>query len=128
MITPRSTTLFVLGLHRLKLLLRDQVQFRLHRKQKLLVRSFLLLSLLELDLFTLFALGLLQSLLDLNLLLLLLPLLTHGDAALLDVVALNDFVVPEAHNFLLFVLLGTAQVLWHFLQVQRAVGLVTVGH
>lgn len=74
------------------------------------------------------SLGLLDGLLDLLLLDLLAPLLAHGDAALFDVVALDDLVVPEISDFLLFILLRRPQVGSHLLQVQSTIGLITVSH
>ena len=56
------------------------------------------------------------------------PLLAEGDAALLHVVALDDFVVPEVLDLALLVLLRLPQVRLDLLQVECAVLLVTVGH
>ena len=56
------------------------------------------------------------------------PLLTHGHTLLLNIVAFDDFVVPEVANFPLFILLGLAQVYRHLLEVESAIGFVTIGH
>lgn len=57
-----------------------------------------------------------------------LPLLLEFDATLLDIVALDDFVVPEFLDLLLFILLRTSQVLRHFLEVEGSISLITVRH
>ena len=67
-------------------------------------------------------------LLDLNLLLHLVPLLSHGYTLFLNIVAFDDFVVPEVANFSFFVLLWLAQVYRHFLEVESAISLVAVSH
>ena len=59
---------------------------------------------------------------------LLLPLLSHGHSLFLNIVAFDDFVVPEVANFLFFVLLRRAQVHRHLLEVEGAISFVTIGH
>lgn len=106
----RSATLLLLSLLLLKLLRGDQIQLGLHCQEQLLVGRFFFLFALDLDLLALFALGLLDGLFDLDLLLRLLPLLAESHTALLHVVALDDLVVPEVLNLALLVLLRLAQV------------------
>ena len=101
----RSATLLLLSLLLLKLFRSDQIQLGFHCQKQLLVGRFFFLFALDLDLLALFALGLLDGLFDLDLLLRLLPLLTESYTALLHVVALDDLVVPEVLNFTLLVLL-----------------------
>mmetsp|Transcript_47835 Transcript_47835/g.63236 ORF Transcript_47835/g.63236 Transcript_47835/m.63236 type:complete len:294 (-) Transcript_47835:1438-2319(-) len=123
-----SATLFGLSLHSFELLLRDEVQLGLHGKEQSLIRHLLLVFLLALHIGTFFTLRLLDSLFDLLLLDLLEPLFAHSGAPLLDIVALDDLVVPEVADLVLFVLLGLPQVHGHLLQVERAVCLVTIRH
>lgn len=106
----RSATLLLLSLLLLKLLRSDQIQLGFHGQKQLLVGRFFFLLALDLDLLTLFALGLLDGLFDLDLLLRFLPLLAESDTALFHVVALDDLVVPEVLNLALLVLLRLAQV------------------
>lgn len=75
-----------------------------------------------------FFLGLFKSLGHGDSLHLLLPLFLELDAALLHVITLDDFVVPEALDFFLFILLGPSQVFRHLLEVERAIGLVAISH
>lgn len=124
----RSAALLLLRLLLLQLLRSDQIQLGFHGQKQLLVGRFFFLFALDLDFLALFALGLLDGLLDLNLLLRLLPLLAKGHAALFHVVALDNLIVPEVLNLALLVFLRLAQVGGHFLQVQSAILLITVGH
>jgi len=117
-----------LGLDKLELLRRDQIQLGFHGEQQLLICQLLFLLLLDLDLLALLPLGLFDGLLDLNLLLGLLPLLAECHTTLLNVVAFDNLVVPEVLNFALLVLLRLAQVGGNFLQIQSAVSLVTIRH
>ena len=103
-----SAFVTLLGLHGLELVLSDKIEFGFHREKELLVSCLFFLFFLNFDLLSLLPRCLLECLLDLNLLLLLLPLFSHGHSLFLYVVALDDFIVPEIANFPLFVLLGCA--------------------
>ena len=100
-----------------ELLLSDEVKLGLHGQKILLVGSLVLIILLEFGFVTLLALCLFLGLLDLFLFDLLVPLFAHGNSTRLDVVALNNFVVPEVPDLLFLVLLRLSEIRSDFLQV-----------
>lgn len=99
------------------MLLSDEVKLGLHGQKILLVGSLVLIILLEFGFVTLLALCLFLGLLDLFLFDLLVPLFAHGNSTRLDVVALNNFVVPEVPDLLFLVLLRLSEIRSDFLQV-----------
>ena len=118
----------LLGLHGFELLRSDEVQLGLHSEEELLVVGLFLLFALQLDLLAQLLLRLLEGLLDLDLLLLLLPLLPHRHTLRLHIVALDNLVVPEALDLSFLVLLGLLQVHGHLLEIECAVSFVAIGH
>lgn len=123
-----SAPFLSLSLHGFKLLLSDKIQLSLHREEKCLVGKLFFVLLLALDIGSLFALGLLDGLLDLLLLDLLTPLLAHSDTTLLHVVALYNLILPEVSDLFFLVLLGLSQVDSDLLEVESAISFITVGH
>ena len=123
-----AALLFVGSLQGLELVLSDHVELRAHSEAQLLISHLFFLLAFAFDFFSLFALGLLEGLLELFLLDFLVPLLAHGSAAGLHVVALFDFFVPKFADSVHLVLLWLAQVHRYLLQVQCAVGFVAIRH
>ena len=99
------------------MLLSDEVKLGLHGQKILLVGSLVFIILLEFGFVTLLALCLFLGLLDFFLFDLLVPLFAHGNSTRLDVVALNNFVVPEVPDLLFLVLLRLSEIRSDFLQV-----------